>query len=398
MIGRRDFLGLGALAVQAPKEAKKVEEWITASATFDRTPKVGIVLSSFAGSTEHDGTPLKGLAKPRPADAQLSDDEINAMVRKAIELGNTRRGGLATIVAPDDWVVIKTNIAACYGLGPADGPSHNPYVPGSVSDLRVVKSVISFLVEHKRGSRITVAEGSAEWQPKERSKLSTDGWTTDWGGAYGGLSYRSMIEDFSRRHPSVEFDLVDLNFDEYFEAPAPGRAQAANNRQGIYAISKTIRSCDKLISIAPLKTDRACGVSLSAGNYLGIAPGACYGFPKKALDALGAPDDLVIDLFLHHPADYAVLGGSWGIEGEGPSAPGGESVHHNVVIAGPNATAVDTVASAVMGFDAKTLPYLDKLNRRGFGVTDIDSIWTRGNEVEQARRVFRKPSRWEKSR
>jgi hypothetical protein len=49
-----------------------------------------------------------------------------------------------------------------------------------------------------------------------------------------------------------------------------------------------------------------------------------------------------------------------------------------------------------MGFDPKTLPYLQKLERRGFGLADIDAIWTRGNEVEQARRVFRKPSGWEK--
>ena len=396
MIGRRHFLGLSALTGQAARETGKIDEWFTASATADRTPRVGIVLSSFRGSTEHDGTPLKGLATPRAVDAQLSYAEIDAMVRRAIELGGQRRGSLDTVIGPEDWVVIKPNIASCHGLGPADGPSHHPYVHGTVTDLRVVKSVISFLAEKKRGRRITIAEGSGEWQPVERSKLRVDGWTTDWGGAFGGLSYRGMVDDFARRYPAVRFDIVDLNFDEQFEAPAPGRAHAANNRAGLYAIPKTIRSCDKLISIAPLKTHAACGVSLTAGNYMGIAPGARYGFPKKALDDLGAPDDVMIDLFLHHPADYAIAGGSWGLEGEGPCAPGGASVQHNVIVAGPNATAVDTVAAAVMGFDPKTLPYLQKLERRGFGLADIDAIWTRGNEVEQARRVFRKPSGWEK--
>jgi uncharacterized protein (DUF362 family) len=393
MIGRRDFLGMGVLAAQEPK---KVEEWITASATFARTPKVGIVLSSFKGSTEHDGTPVKGLARPRPVTAQLAYADIDAVVRKAIELGDMRRGGLASIIGSDDWVVIKTNIASCHGLGPADGPSHNPYMHGAVTDLRVVKSVISFLAEKKRGARITIAEGSPEWQPVEHSKLRVDGWTTDWGGAFDGMTYRGMIQDFAKRYPSVEFDIVDLNFDEHFEATAPGRAHAANNRQGVYAIPKAVRSCDKLISVAPLKTHASCGVALSVANYMGIAPGAKYGFPKKGLDELGAPDDVMIDLFMHHPADYAIVGGCWGIEGEGPNAPGGASVHHNVVIAGPSATAVDTTAAAVMGFDAKTLPYLDKLVRRGYGIADIDSIWTRGNEVEQARRLFKKPARWEK--
>ena len=132
--------------------------------------RVGIVLSSFRGSTEHDGTPLKGLAAPRAVDAQLSYAEIDAMVRRAIELGGQRRGGLDALIGPEDWVVIKPNIASCHGLGPADGPSHHPYVHGTVTDLRVVKSVISFLAEKKRGRRITIAEGSGEWQPVERSK------------------------------------------------------------------------------------------------------------------------------------------------------------------------------------------------------------------------------------
>ena len=34
------------------------------------------------------------------------------MVRKAIELGNTRRGGLSAIVQAEDWVVVKPWIAA----------------------------------------------------------------------------------------------------------------------------------------------------------------------------------------------------------------------------------------------------------------------------------------------
>jgi hypothetical protein len=44
-----------------------------------------------------------------------------------------------------------------------------------------------------------------------------------------------------------------------------------------------------------------------------------------------------------------------------------------------------------MGFDPEKLPLLDRLEARGFGVISPDSIWTRGNEIEQARKPFRKP-------
>jgi hypothetical protein len=30
----------------------------------------------------------------------------------------------------------------------------------------------------------------------------------------------------------------------------------------------------------------------------------------------------------------------------------------------------------------------------GYGSRNLDEIWMRGNEVEQARRVFRKPQGW----
>jgi len=70
MIGRRHFLGLSALTGQTARETGKIEERFTASTTYDRAPRVGIVLFSFCGLIEHDGTPLKGLPAPRPVGAQ----------------------------------------------------------------------------------------------------------------------------------------------------------------------------------------------------------------------------------------------------------------------------------------------------------------------------------------
>lgn len=372
----------------ATARQKPFEESVTASATSDRTPQVGIVLSSFKGSTDHDGTEVRGLADPRPADADLTTEQIDAMVRKAIELGRLRDGGLHTIIGPEDWVVIKPNIVACHGLKPEDhdGGLHHPYIHGTVTDLRVVKSVIAYLVERKRGLRFTIAEGSGEWLPREKSKSAVDGWTTEWGGAFDGLSYKKMIEDFSKRYPKLQFDLADLNFEECLERPVQGKAAASK-----YFIPKTIQECDRIISIAPLKTHLITGVTLSVKNYFGIGPGSKYGFPKAGLHSLGHPDEVMTDLFSFHPADYAILGGSWGVEGDGPYAPGGSSIHHNVIIAGANAVAVDAVGASVMGFKPAELPYLALLEKRGYGIRDTDSIWTRGNEIEEARRNFRKP-------
>ena len=392
---RREFLALGAAASLAAAQ-QKPRDTIVTGATQDTTPRVGIVLSSFKQGEEHDGTPIKGLDDPQPPGATLTSAQIDAMVRKAIELGSTRAADLASTVEPEDWVVIKTHIPSCYGLTPEtkDGGAHRRYIPGSVVDPRIVRAVIAFLAERKRGLRFTVVEGSAQWLTVDRSKSPVDGWTTEWDGAFDGLSYRKMIEECSRRFPGVRCEIADLNFADSVELPVPGRALARNNQAGVYTLPKIIQQCDRLITVAPLATDPASGVSLSIENYLGIAPGSKYGFPKDGLLKLGSPDELMMDLFSYHPADFAIAGGCWGVEGDGPDGPGAAGVHHNVVVAGFKANCVDAVAASVMGFKPAGLPFLALGEKKGFGTRDVDAIWTRGNTIEEAARSFRQPSGW----
>ena len=389
---RREFLAAAAGARLGLAQDKDADV-VTASATQDTTPRVGIVLSSFTEGEEHDGTKLKGLADPQPPDAQLTSAQIDAMVGKAIEMAATRAGDLATLVGPEDWVVIKTHIPSCFGLEPetTDGGAHQPYIPGAVTDLRVVRSVLSYLAERKRGLRFTIVEGSPEWLPVEQSKSPVDGWSSEWGGAFDELSYRKMVGELSRRFAHARFEILDLNFAPSIEAPVPGKAAASNNPGGVYTIARVIRQCDCVISVAPLKTGPVSGVSLTAGNYFGIAPGSKYGFPKDGLLKLGSPDEVAIDLLSYHPPDFAILGGCWGVEGGGPGA---SSVHHNLLISGARPICVDGVAASIMGFDPASLPFLALGDKKGFGLSEIDFVWTRGNSIDEARRVFRKPPGW----
>jgi uncharacterized protein (DUF362 family) len=237
----------------------------------------------------------------------------------------------------------------------------------------VVRSLIEFLVEHKCGARFTIAEGPDGGQPSERSKAGVNGWSTEWGGEFGGLSYDKMIREVSQKYSKIAFDRVDLNFDEAIPLPLHGKTLT-------YFVPKTIQQCDRVITVAPLATSEQFGVSLGVANYWGIAPGAHYGFPKTGLLKLGQPEEVLVDLFSYHPADYAIVGGGWGVEG------GGRSVHHNVLLAGTNAVSVDAVGAAIMGFEPTKVAHLALAQRRGFGVADLGPIWTRGNEIEQARR------------
>ncbi len=179
-----------------------------------------------------------------------------------------------------------------------------------------------------------------------------------------------MVGDLGSKFPAVHFELVDLNSAPTIDLPVPDRPSVTRT------IPKIVQQCDRLISIAPLSTDRVRGVSLSMGNYAAISANSVV------------TDEELIDLFSYRPADFALVGGCWGVEGDGAA------LHHNVLISGMKAVAVDSVAAAVMGFNPADLAFLALGQKRGFGSWKTDEIWTRGNEIEEARRGFKKPAGW----
>jgi uncharacterized protein (DUF362 family) len=320
---------LAALAQQRPVE-KKPDDSFVAGATQDPTPRVGIVLSSFKQGTEHDGTKIPGLTDPQPPGAELTPAQLDAMVRKAIDLAARRNAEFWETVEPEDWIVVKT---------------------GSRTDPRIVGGAISYLAERKRGLRFTVID-----------RLPQGG---EW-----GEEYRNLVSGLGTKFSGVRFELLDLNTAPTSDLPVPDRPRVK------YGIPKIVPQCDRLISIAPLATHPALGVSLAVGNFANISA-------KPA-----ATDEALIDLLSYRPADLALVGGSWGVEGDGTP------VRHNVLISGMKAVAVDSVAASVMGFKPADLPYLALGKNRGFGSWEPDEIWTRGSEIEEARREFKKPAEW----
>ncbi len=377
---RRQWLGLMAAAVAAAGQKNKfpsTSDTVIAGATRDTTPRVGIVLSSFSGSEDHDGAKVEGLHHPCSPDASATDELLDEMTRKAIGLGAARYGRLSRIVGREDWVVVKPHIAVCRG---PDGR----LLPGSVTDPRVVRSVIEWLAEQRRGSRITIAEA-----PSWTKTPAFDVWESDWDGVFGKTSYRRMIEELGRKHPSVQFDIVDLTRDETMEVQPPVWLPGSHQAPLIYEVPATLVECDKLITVAPLSTSSRAVVSLTLGSYLSMLRSTRQeALRKKAAPAEGF-DELLVGLFSVRPADYAILGGEWGLEGDGPCGRDAGPVHHTLVLGGANAVAVDAVGAAVMGFDPAQVGHLQLAFRRGFGVIDTDSIWIRGNEIDEAKRPFR---------
>ncbi|MFN7934807.1 MAG: DUF362 domain-containing protein [Bryobacteraceae bacterium] len=316
---------------------KPLSESMLASATVDNTPRIGVVLSSFQGGAEHDGTPIRGLADPQPVHKELTNTQVEAMLRKALELGSRGRRMSLGGVSGDDWVVVKITETR-----------------DASTDPRLLAALLRIYGESKQGQRFTIAEGA----PARPELLA-------------------LIEDCNRRFAGRRFEYVNLAEAEMLESAAPRRTFAAKNPEGIYSLARVFRECDKLITVSPLRTSPVTGVALSVSSYLAFAGN------QQQLPSMGEAVDVLNDIYLHHPAEYAIVGGSYHHDGE-------RKIHHNVVIAGQNALCVDAVGAAVMGFDPEKLALFDRMELRGFGVVNTDSIWTRGNEIAEARGPFRK--------
>jgi uncharacterized protein (DUF362 family) len=82
----------------------------------------------------------------------------------------------------------------------------------------------------------------------------------------------------------------------------------------------------------------------------------------------------------------SVIDGWVGMHREGPRH--GTPLRLGVVVAGTDAVAVDAVAAAVMGFDPRTIGYLQYAQDAGLGVADLERINVVGDPIARVRRRF----------
>jgi hypothetical protein len=204
MIFRRDFFGVTAAALQA----KQGTDTVVGSATYDRTPRAGLLLSSFAGGQDHFGNAVEGLAEPRPVDASLTTAQRTALLSKAAEFCMARRQRVRRMVEEDEWALVQV---------------------ASGTDPLLLESVLRYMAENGWGGRISV---SCAW---------------------AGLAALSKL------YPKVRFEQVDLATQQRIEIPAP-----RNGR--LHRIPKVLSDCDRVIAVAPLRR----GSPLSVGSYASL--------------------------------------------------------------------------------------------------------------------------------
>ncbi len=349
------------------------------------------------------------LASPAPLHETISTEQVDGITRLAVK----RAGGLDDVIQPGDWVVIKPNIVV------APGTNTGWKNKGTCTDLRVLKSVIEQLIEEGDANRITIAEGKSWRKVGEEGTPAdqiVDGWNVVWD-HYGQLSYEQMIEDLNNS-TSIIVDFIDLDYantSPYVkDVPVPGGGLS----QATYTIPEAILNCDRLIAVATMKTHSLVKVTALQKIYIGISPAEVYTGPingtlLNAFDHFAVPhgldvaftgdpqlpitfvddgtnttDRTVVDLVSYHPPDFGIVECFWGLEGNGPIE--GNSVKRNLVIAGKDPVAVDSVTAYSMGFNPWDLDYSHWSRKKGFGTNDLNYIDVNGLALEDMVYEFKK--------
>lgn len=229
-----------------------------------------------------------------------------------------------------------------------------PASTGNVTDSRTVEGVIHFLRERVgvAPANIIVGEGGIP-------------------GATEGAMDKTGIREVTRRHG---VRLVNLNKDAVVkDVPVPG-ARALHR----VSVARTaLEWADCLVSLPSLKTHGWAVTTLGMKNVMGAIR------PKAIMHA--RLHEKIADLNALLPPRLVVIDGIVGSDG---NEEGGHPVPMDLIIAGTDPVAVDTVGSAIIGYSPAEAKYLQHAARRGLGTADLAKIEIRGEPIERVARKF----------
>ena len=139
-----------------------------------------------------------------------------------------------------------------------------------------------------------------------------------------------------------------------------------------------VLAADYVVSLPVMKTHMHTVVSLAGKNM----KGALWRKEKVKFHQVEAPEEVkrgektldiaIADLLTAVRPDLALIDGTVGMEGLGPSA--GEPKPAHLIVAGTDFVAADATAARLMGFEPESIPHLRMAAERGVGALRSEQI------------------------
>lgn len=273
-------------------------------------------------------------------------EDYQAVTRKVVE----NAGGLSSIIKKGDTVVIKPNLIR-------GAPAGSPVC----TDYRVIQ-VMADMVRELGAGKVIVAEASPA------------------GNVFKQAEYDKL----------TGVELVDMNEcrneDCYDLKPSKSLTGKA------IKIPKIYMDADVVIGAGKLKTHQMHDAQVTLGLKLsmGVPPSRFYfgGGYKSGLHDLGLKE-VIADLNRIRRPDFVVIDGIVAGEGLGPVDV--EPVKSNIMFAGSDLVALDTIALTFMGYTVNEVPHVKLASEEGLGISDLSRIQVVGADINAIKTRFKRP-------
>jgi uncharacterized protein (DUF362 family) len=290
-------------------------------------------------------------------------------------------GGVEDIVKPGAHVGIKLNLTGGTWWDTPDKPPATEYF---VTHPAVAGAVAEIFLE-AGASKVTMMDGLGD-------KLIFKNW------GYEELASQLGIHliDLCEPYPYDSF-LPYSTGDKYLIYPA-------------FLLHPILKEIDTFVSIAKLKVHATAGVTLSMKNLIGLAPINSYRNNdshnnRSSFHGNSNFDErlpkVIIDLNRVCPIDLAIIDGISTAEGgAGPWESNMRQIKPQVLLAGKDCLATDTIGTLLMGFDPFAsggeipfnggLNHLLLANESGLGCMEISKIHVIGENINDMKINFLK--------
>ena len=333
-------------------------------------------------------TPVAHVALLRSGRANASsitDEEIKAMVRQAVETA----GGLASVVADGDSVILKPNLVGAGGA--------TPFVNGVTTDYRVVRAVSELVRELNPTGWIGIVEGSAPGNGQgTKDMFNLYGYKKTNLPAVDDILALEDIDGADKDYASAQLVAVSLpdSISLYPDSKKP------NNSRPIY-LAKLYAQADAVISIPVLKNHESAALTVGIKNTsIGMTPPSIYrkdlyNIPNLRFEIDHSYPDMhkwIHDFFMCRPIDFVIVDGLQGLQ-HGPgggSNPSQNRMNMRLILAGRDPVAVDAISAHIIGMDPSKINYLAYLHNHGAGCADHKLIRVHGNvRVSDVKKKYR---------
>lgn len=224
---------------------------------------------------------------------------------------------------------------------------------GNVTSTDTLEGLVSYLIEKSNiePNKIVVADG-------------------------GQSSGNKVIKvNNVRKLEEYGVKVMNLNSDKRVNDVKPPNALALKTVN----IAKTAMEASCIISVPSLKTHSIAETTLCMKNLMGTI------LPKGVMHS--KIHQKVADLvsIFRDKMKFQVIDGIIGSDG---FELGGSPVPMNLIIAGEDPVAVDTVGSAIIGYTPNEARYLKYGEQKGLGTSDLDKIEIIGASINEVYREF----------